>query len=130
MFVARGLPQVTIKDTTMKNSSLLTPLLTILGTLLTLCGSVLSTNLLSNFPKQINVYKDDVVGFEIHNFVNGTQNKNQVFPNPTIRKYPDEERVHTFGFEPRGTDYPPVESCKRTGSQNPLEFALICQQKP
>ena len=108
-------------------SKWLNKLLVVSLAIIALFKSVLSTNLLSNFPKEINVYKDDVIGFEIHNFINGTQNYNQVFPNPTIRKYPDEERVHTFGFESR--DKIVIESCKRTVVGNPLEYALICQQK-
>lgn len=91
-----------------------------------LIKQVLGTNLLSNFPKEINVYKDDVIGFSIHNFVNGTQNKNQVFPTPTIRKYPDEERVHTFAFE---NSQVTIESCHKTVSTYPLEYAHICVQK-
>ena len=39
-----------------------------------LCFShpILPTNLLSKFPKELNVYKNDMIGFEIFNFVNGT----------------------------------------------------------
>jgi hypothetical protein len=98
-----------------------------LAYLISLIELAKSTNLISDFPKEYNVYKTDVLGFDIYSFLNGTNNKIQVFPNPTIHKFPEEKRVHTFGFEL--DNQIAVELCRMTRSIKPLHFAHICKQK-
>lgn len=104
-----------------KKKSRMSKLLLLISTVI--LERIRATNLLASFPRMLNIYKDDYVGFQIDNFINGTMTKSQVFPEPTINKGQSEKRVHTFEHDPlqSGAVY-----CNTGGSVTPLEFVLIC----
>lgn len=66
---------------------------------LTCLREILSTNILAKFPASWNMLNKDTVGFNINQFINGTQNKDQVFPSPYISKFPEEKNLHNFNFD-------------------------------
>ena len=105
-----------------------------IGVLLVWIREVLSTNILANFPPSWNMFNSDVLGFNINQFINGTQNTDQVFPTPYISKFPEEKNLHNFNFDldPNSgwavTPKPQyVQSCSKVVSYTNMEYALLCK---
>ena len=92
---------------------------------------ILSTNILAKFPPSWNMFNRDTLGFNINQFINGTQNRDQVFPTPYISKFPEEKNLHNFNFDLPAWRVTPkpnyIQSCSKVVQSTNLEFALLCK---
>ena len=98
----------------------ITKLLATITTLTALTTTALCTNFQGSFPENLQIFTNDVIGFQIRNFVNGSQTQNQAFPTPTIQLYPNEPILHTFNFNRGAFD------CVKAVSVRPLNYAFLC----
>lgn len=85
---------------------------------------ILSTNLLTKFPKNLIIAAEDKIGFYSHEFINGSQIEQQVYPTPFIQEFEQDKIVSHIKINLRSIPY--MSGCKFTVSKFPLKYITIC----
>ena len=76
-------------------------------------------NLITGFPDDLYVSKDDSVGFLLRDFINGTRIYREVFPEPFVKTPMDDDSVEI--------SQELLQNCRLTLQTRPLEMISICQ---
>lgn len=93
--------------------------MSLLALVLTIVHYSKAVNLITSFPNNLYVSKDDKVGFLLAKFVNGTRVQREVFPEPIISSPKDDI------FVKNQVEW---KYCRNTRVARPLETISICEK--
>jgi hypothetical protein len=83
-----------------------------------LIGVCSCLNLITNFPNNLYISSNDIVGYKLKRFVNGTRIESEVFPEPIVSTPVKDDILR---------DLQELKDCRNIRVGRPLEVIAICR---
>lgn len=85
------------------------------------------SNLLTNFPEKIQIFKTDQVGYNLNRFINGSLIHASYYPQPFVKPYVNDKLVTYLSIKNKKIELSGFKLCDHISSDLANEFWLLCR---